>query len=118
MLPLDKLYYYKAFITEVIDGDTVIATIEWKPNNHEDQQHLRLLGVNSPELHDKDPQVKAKAQEAKAYTTQHLLNKEVMIFTQKQDDFGRHLAIIHVEGSEFTFNDGLIMTGHAVPFKK
>jgi micrococcal nuclease len=107
-------YVYKAKITNVVDGDTVDAVIDvgFKLTT---TLRLRLLGVDTAELTSKDPVERAKAQEAKLYLIQELLNKSVTIRTEKSDVFGRYLAAIDVDGRDF--NNELLEKGLAVPFK-
>src|SRR3989344_1266953 len=46
-------------VIRVIDGDTIVVNINALP------VHVRLIGINSPELNDKRPQVACLAQKAK-----------------------------------------------------
>lgn len=108
------MYTYKATIVNVVDGDTVDAVIDvgFKMTTI---QRLRLLGVDTAELTSKDPLERVKAQEAKLYTIEQLLNKSVLINTEKSDSFGRYLATVYVGGIDF--NKSLLEKGLAVPFK-
>lgn len=108
------MYEYKAKVINVVDGDTIDAVIDvgFKVTT---TQRLRLLGIDTAELTSKDPVERAKAQEAKLYTIDRLLNKSVLIKTEKSDSFGRYLAIIYIDGIEF--NKEILEKGLAEVFK-
>ena len=83
----------------VVDGDTV------KLNTGKE---VRLYGVNSPEV--KEPYY----QEAKAFTTTMVLNKEITLEQEdkyRQDKFGRLLGYIFVDGKNL--NVELVKNGLA-----
>jgi micrococcal nuclease len=105
------LYNYKATIIEVVDGDTVTALIRlglYLTATH----RLRLLGIDTPEL--RGPTREAGLA-AKAFVVEHLLGRDVIIHTEKDDAFGRWLGLIYLDG--VPFNDLLIAAGHAVPYR-
>lgn len=108
------MYEYKATITNVVDGDTIDAVIDvgFKVTT---TQRLRLLGVDTSELTSKDSVERAKAQEAKLFVIEQLLNKSVTMKTAKADSFGRYLAIIYL--GEIDFNQLLLDKGLATVFK-
>jgi micrococcal nuclease len=109
-----KPYCYNATIINVVDGDTVDARIDVGFKVYMTHR-LRLLGVNTPELHDPDIEDRKKAQVAKEFLERDLLNKAVLIETKKADAFGRYLATIYLDG--VNFNQTLIKDGYAVEFK-
>jgi micrococcal nuclease len=112
------MYEYRAIIVNVVDGDTVDAVVDagFKVTT---TQRLRLLGVDTAELTAKDPVERAKAQEAKLFVIEQLLNKTVRIKTEKADSFGRYLATIYLKllGGDETFNQLLLDKGLAEPYK-
>lgn len=104
------LYTYKAKIINVVDGDTVDAAIDvgfTLTTIH----RVRLLGVDTEEMNDKDPVKRSHAMAAKEYMKLILLNKNVIIQTQKSDAFGRYLAIIYLDG--VCINEELIRLGYS-----
>lgn len=107
-------YVYKAKVINVVDGDTIDVVIDvgFKLTT---TLRLRLLGVDTAELTSKDAVERAKAQEAKLYVIQELLNKDVIIQTEKSDSFGRYLAKVMIADRDF--NDELLQKGLAVPYK-
>jgi micrococcal nuclease len=94
-------------ITNIVDGDTLDGFVDlgyriWT------EQRFRLLGVNTPE------RGKLGATEATEYVRTRLLNKKVSIRSEKDDAFGRWLAIIFIDGT--TINLELLEYGYAVPY--
>lgn len=106
------LYNYKARVSNVVDGDTCDVTLRLGLFLTATLR-LRLLGVNSPEMHGA---THAAGLAAKEFAERELLGKDVFIHTEKDDAFGRWLAIVYVDGDGESFNDRLIRGGFAVPF--
>ncbi len=88
-----KLYLLNLFPLEkyrveyVIDGDTIVV---------DTGDHIRFLGMNTPELHSEDPQVKAMAYKAKAVTN-YLVDKKIVFLSrdvQNTDKYGRLLRFV------------------------
>ena len=46
----DHLYYYRAIVTRVIDGDTVVCDIDQGMHDWKHDQRIRMLGINTPEI--------------------------------------------------------------------
>lgn len=46
----DHLYHYRAQVTRVIDGDTVVADLDLGCGVWIRGEHLRLLGIDAPEV--------------------------------------------------------------------
>lgn len=121
------VWQFPAFCTNVVDGDTIDVQID--AGFHATRtERLRLLGVNTPELHDADPIKRGAANDAKVFTTQTLLDWSVqdivkytlVIETSKSDAFGRYLARVWrrteagVVGADLS--SLIIAAGHGVPF--
>lgn len=107
------MFTYKAFISEVYDGDTCTARIDLGFYIHHIQK-LRLLGINTPEL---KGATKLKGIAARDRLRELVLNKEVYIQTVKDDAFGRWLVTIYLNPvGEESVNDILLREGWAVPF--
>ena len=102
------LYNYRATITNVVDGDTVDATIDLG-FRMTSTQRLRLLGLDTPE---KFGPTKTQGLAAKQFVMTNLLFQHVVIRTHKSDVFGRWLAVIFLGG--VNFNQRLIDEGWAV----
>lgn len=112
-------YIYKAKIVNIVDGDTVDAIID-VGFQITIAQRLRLNRINTPEKNSKDEAVKTAALAAQEFTTQRILNKDVVIGTRKSDAFGRYLAEVYYieEGKERNLSDALLSTGLAVVYKR
>lgn len=108
---LDKKdYLYKAFVTDVHDGDTCTVDIDlgfgvWLKN-----QKLRFYGINTPELRGTDKEAGEKARE---FVKTLILGKEIVLETQKDknEKYGRWLATIWLDGTNI--NKKLIEEGYA-----
>lgn len=113
-------YIFKATCTKVVDGDTIDCTVDLG-FQMTTKQRFRLHGINTPELHSKDPLLKERARAAKDFLTDLVLNETLMVQTYKSDAFGRYLAKIFIpiadRPSEYTLvNDLMIVAGFAEPF--
>ncbi|MED3976121.1 thermonuclease family protein [Priestia megaterium] len=117
----DFLYHYKAVLSRVIDGDTVVfKEIDMGLDVVVKNKHARLLGINTPELHDKNPEVKFKANEAKEYLESRFTEDVEVIIKIREykpfDSFGRILADVYIDDE--LINDTLLELGFAVEFMK
>lgn len=109
------MYNYKAKVLNIVDGDTIDVKIDIG-FALEQTHRLRLLGINTPELHDPDPVVRQRAQDAKTYLKGLIDGMDVIIYTEKDDDFGRYLAVVYYNNQNI--NDIMIRDGFAVPYKR
>lgn len=96
------LYYYRAEVDEVVDGDTFWARIDlgfgiWQ------RHRLRLRAVNAPELGTR------AGIEAKTALKKALGRGRVIIRTTKSDQYGRYLADVWCGGRYVDFE--LMATG-------
>ena len=99
-------YTYKAHVTRVIDGDTVVLDIDlgfrmWAV------MPIRLWGINAPE------RGKEGWGEAKAHLEQLLGEGVVVVETRRNPEkYGRWLGIVHCSG--VNVNDAMVEAGMAV----
>ena len=84
----DVLYTYKAYVSKVIDGDTIIADVDLGFNLFTTQK-LRLRGIDTPEINTDDG---IKAREFVLSSIKDL--DFIVIKTYKQDKYSRYLADI------------------------
>jgi micrococcal nuclease len=78
----------RGLVTRVIDGDTIVI---------DNKEHIRLVGVNTPELH---PTPEPGALEAKQFMEEQCLGKKVGLDVddaKPKDIYGRTLAIVYVD---------------------
>jgi micrococcal nuclease len=97
----------EAVVTEVDDGDT----IEVRLGAHTDV--VRLLGVDTPEIHHPTKPVQCFGPEAAAYTASRLAGRTVRLEgdVEARDVYDRRLAYVYVDGERF--NDELLAEGYA-----
>lgn len=106
------MYTYTALIIDVIDGDTVIADVDLGFGVWLRKLHLRLAGINAPELRGADKSLGLKA---KMRLADLCLHRSCPIDTHKgTEKYGRWLATITV--SEGIVNDILVAEGLAKPW--
>jgi hypothetical protein len=100
------LYTYQAKIIRVVDGDTLVCSIDLGFSTQA-EQILRLRGINAPEM-------KTKAGEASKHFVQRRLKKgsDVIIRTYSTDIFGRYVADTYHDNGKF-LNQELLNSGHA-----
>lgn len=105
-------YTYKAIVTNIVDGDTVDATLDLGFHVYT-KMRFRLNGIDTPEMNSKDEAIRALAKDAKGFLTDNLLNKEVIIIQYKTDKYGRWLADILESSNSPTINEQLVQLGLA-----
>lgn len=105
-------YTYKAIVTNVIDGDTIDATVDLGFTVSV-KIRFRLYGIDTPEKTSKDPAVKELALKATEFTKTSLLGKNVTIESLEQDKYGRWLGKIHLSDDQPTINEQLVTLGLA-----
>lgn len=89
-------YIMRAEVVRVIDGDTIVVSCHLPYNLVMTNVHVRLLGINAPELKSKDAAEKARAQRAKKFVEDLLtagsLVRIATLESDETDSFGRTLA--------------------------
>jgi micrococcal nuclease len=94
-----RLWYYRAKIVRVVDGDTVDAEVDAGFGSYR-VERLRLAGVDAPELKprrgtpEEREEERLLAHKAKERVTNLMLGKECVIRTFKTGSFGRWIAQI------------------------
>jgi micrococcal nuclease len=88
-------------ITSIYDGDTFKCNIKGYPSIIGEQIGIRVLGVDCPEMKDKRPDIKAKAQEAKQYTVKRLREGKVIeLVDMRRDKYFRICAVVRIDGKD------------------
>lgn len=106
-------YLYNAKVLSVIDGDTIDVMIDLGFGIYHNAR-VRLAGIDTKELTDKDAANRANALDAKAYVYRLVYGKDVVLKTSKKDKYGRYLAIVFVGTTNV--NESLISSSLAVPY--
>ncbi|MCX6744294.1 MAG: thermonuclease family protein [Candidatus Parcubacteria bacterium] len=99
-------------VTRIVDGDTFVL---------ETKDKVRLLGVDTPELHHPKKPVQCFAQEAKDFTSRQVLNQKVKLTFEGQprDRYGRVLAWIwYGPGYKKLLNAEIISQGYGFSYRK
>ena len=116
-----RLWFYRALVLRVIDGDTIVVLCDKGLNNYSVMK-LRLAGIDAPELRPRAGSTESKEAEkllgakATARLEELVGGREVMIKTEKTGKFGRYLASVYPPASEKSANDVLLEEGLAVVY--
>ena len=106
------LYYYKARVVTVYDGDTLRADVDLGFGFLAGYRMMpfRLYGINAPEMG------KPGALDARDRLDELVCDKDVLIHSCGDDKgkYGRWLAQIWIPDDTRTVNDILVEEGHAV----
>ena len=117
----DKLYYYRAKVVSVYDGDTITVLADMGMSLFA-RIKVRLLGINTPEIRTKDADEKRRGLEARDYLREQILNQEVILHTVKRGKYGRWLGEVWKMDDQGAIlsesvNQTLINNGYAVEYK-
>lgn len=91
----NSCYFYKAYISKVVDGDSCIGDIDLGFGIKTSNTKIRLDGIDAAEMKSKDTVLKAKALEAKQLLQTMIENKTVYLKSLGIDKYGRSLAVIY-----------------------
>lgn len=111
-----NLYYYRAVINEVYDGDTCKANIDLGMATWLHNEPLRLSRINAPEVRGTERPAGLRSRD---FLSGMITGKEVIIQTIKdrKEKYGRYLAEIWLKnesGNWININDLLVEKGYAV----
>ena len=108
----EKLYYFAAIITKIVDADTIYADVDLAFSITK-KEKLRLARINAPEVRGAEREAGLLA---KAWLQSKLaVGDKILIRTSKSDSFGRYIAEIFIQDGEelLNINDELVKVGHA-----
>lgn len=113
---LNNLYWYKAIVTKITDGDTINVDVDKGFDDWRKNLVLRFARIDAPE---KRGTTKLEGLEALAWLkTKIVLGGTVYIRTNKDDSFGRYIAEIFVFEDSIdnatNINDAIVKVGHAI----
>ncbi len=106
-----------AHVTEVLDGDTFDALLG---DDSATSVRVRLIGIDAPELKDRNPIVRGMAEESKKFLRALIQEKEVELnfdTNDQEDPYGRLLAYVdlptgeHLQASILTEGMAWVTTG-------
>ena len=103
------LYTYKVNqVLRVIDGDTVIVSIDLGFNLALTQT-IRIKGINAPETRTTNLKEKARGLAVKAFAETWLQDKPLLIKTTKNDKYGRMLGDFICVETGATFAEAVLV---------
>lgn len=107
---------YQAKCVAVYDGDT--CHIVFVYNGVLTKWSLRLMGINTPEIKDKDPETVKKAIDSRDFLKSLILNKIITVKINGFEKFGRLLGTLYLKqgDKEININKLMIDRGYAVSF--
>lgn len=111
-----KLYYYKAEVTKVYDGDTITVNIDLGLKAHLFGEKIRLNRINTPEIRGAEREAGLVSRD---FLRSLILGKKIVIETIKdrKGKYGRYLGEIWIEddnGEQINVNDLLVEKGFAI----
>ena len=133
---------HEARVLSITDGDTISIRFVETPQGCSRIEKVRLIGIDTPELFTKPSEY--FAQEAKYFTTEMLLNKDIYIEfdnTGLRDYYGRLLAYVRLSNTKeiqkdfekyvdikpitsalnnntFLYNEAIILAGYSYYYGK
>ncbi len=112
----NKLYFYRAEVVSVYDGDTCHVNIDLGFNTKLMNEKIRLSGINAPELRGAE---REKGLESRDFLRKKILNKKIFLETEKdrKGKYGRYLGTIWLQnekGEYENINSLLVEKGFAV----
>ena len=113
-----KLYFYKAHVTSVYDGDTCTVDIDLGLHAWLHDEKIRLARIDAPELRGEEREQGLKSRD---YLRELILNKDIFLETikDKKGKYGRYLGEIWMAENQCEYiniNDKLVNEGYAVPY--
>lgn len=113
-------YRYRAIVRRVIDGDTVVVDVDLGWNTWLHGEHIRLLGINAPELN--TPQGPGSLDFLEGLIERYGEvcdgDRAVILVSVKdrREKYGRLLGKllgVHGDGAEVCLNDEMVEAGYA-----
>lgn len=102
-------------VTSIYDGDTFRCTITGYPEIIGERIGIRINGIDTPEMRDNRPAVKALARQAKQHTVQRLREgRQIVLKNMQRGKYFRIVADVYVDGSNL--GQELIDRGLAQPY--
>lgn len=106
---------YSCKVINVYDGDTITVVFNPFPDSSLSKDYkfsIRLAGIDTPELRDKNKVIKEYAKKIKSILENLILNKTCKLeVLEKFDKYGRILGIIYY--NDLNINNYLVEKGYA-----
>ncbi len=116
----EKLYFYKAHVTKVYDGDTCHVDIDLGLHTWIHVEKIRLARINTSELRGDEREQGLKSRD---YLRELILDKDIFLETikDKKGKYGRYLGdiwLLNEQNEYINVNDKMITEGYAEPYGK
>ncbi|OQX85702.1 nuclease [candidate division KSB1 bacterium 4484_87] len=113
-----NLYFYKAHVVSVYDGDTCTVDIDLGLHIWIRDEKIRLARIDAPEIRGNE---REKGLESRDFLRQLILDRDIFVETikDKKGKFGRYLGEIWVADENDTYfnvNDLMMKEGYAEPY--
>lgn len=115
--PLHPSFVGFAYQATAVDGDTIRVSVDVWPNVSARDERIRLVKIDTPEVHAKTQCERDLATKATAHTRQRLLGArliQINVEAAGRDSFGRVLGEVFLDG--ISLNDELLVKGFARPY--
>ncbi|RKY76022.1 nuclease [candidate division KSB1 bacterium] len=113
-----NLYYYRAIVTKVYDGDTCTVDVDLGLHTWVRGERIRLSRIDAPELRKKSREAGLRSRD---FLRELILGKEIILQTIKdrRGRYGRYLGEIWLlkDGQYVNVNDLMLERGYAVPLE-
>lgn len=107
---------YPGSVDRIVDGDTIVCHVELSPRIKMHEEHVRLAGVNAPELNSPDPVVREAAQDARAFVQMLLpTGTRITLRAHGLEKYGRMLATVLRQSDGLDISAELLSHNHAIP---
>lgn len=112
-----NLYHYNAKADRVIDGDTAVLVMDLGFRMFT-VASCRLAGIDTPELNSSDIEQRTKAQAARTALMGYIMDKTLVVRSEKLDKYGRPVVTIFVQDGEdwVNVNEQMVADGHATVY--
>lgn len=111
-----ELFFYKAHVKKILDGDTIDLLIDVGFNMHFSGR-VRLYGVNTPESRTSNPQEKIAGLAAKEFVENWIEENNHIVFIKtikdKNEKYGRLLAEVYNQDKTKCLNVEIVNAGLA-----
>lgn len=110
----------QAYVTRIIDGDTIEVKILTPAAELQKKEKIRLIGVDTPETKHPTKKVEYFGKEAAAYTTQEIEGRQVLLQFDRtlRDKYDRLLCYVFRMDDNFFLNYQLIYEGYGYAYTK
>jgi micrococcal nuclease len=112
----EQLYYYRAKVVGVYDGDTITVDIDLGLHAWIRDEKVRLARINAPEVRGAE---RGKGLAARDFLSALILGRDIIIETlqDREEKYGRYLGEVWLKSDVGTYgniNDLLVQNGHAI----